>query len=450
MSRLFFISFNLCIHPSEVYPLGMAVVANYAQRHGHTVFLYDYLASGQDEVHLETAVRDFNPDYLCVSIRNLDNDIDSSYCTDNTHKFNLIGNCIRHLKELSQAAVIIGGPAVSLEPETLLNLLGADHAIPGEGEQALCSLISDLEQSRPCEKIFGKSRNFLLGSEINGALYNHELVKWYYQQSGLIGIQTKRGCPFSCLYCTYPLIEGNAFRCRDIGQVTEEIARLKSELGCQTFFFTDSVFNDSVGHYQELTEEIIRKKLDIQWSAYFTPRGLTRQDIDLCKRAGLFAVELGTDASNSTALAGLSKNFDWHDVVSADTIITDAGIACAHYVIFGGPDETCQTVEEGIRNCRQLSRSVVFGFTGVRIYPHSGLRKRAVAEGFIGPDTPLFEPVYYFSPSVEKEDLHQRICRGWNGNRRLVFPPEKGKLISQFLKINMNIKGLIWDQMCRM
>ena len=48
MSRLFFISFNLCSHPCEAYPLGMAVVAASARQQGHQVCMYDYLMNGQD------------------------------------------------------------------------------------------------------------------------------------------------------------------------------------------------------------------------------------------------------------------------------------------------------------------------------------------------------------------------------------------------------------------
>ena len=35
----------------------------------------------------------------------------------------------------------------------------------------------------------------------------------YYLQSGSIAsIQAKRGCPYRCVYCTYPLLEGGTVR----------------------------------------------------------------------------------------------------------------------------------------------------------------------------------------------------------------------------------------------
>jgi len=140
--------------------------------------------------------------------------------------------------------------------------------------------------------------------------------------------------------------------------------------------------------------------------------------------------------------------FDWPDVVRANEIITGAGLACAHFVIFGGPDETYQTLEEGIKNCLQLEKCVVFGYAGIRIYPDAPLFDHAVAEGIVRGDEKLFEPTYYFSPEVEKEKMNKMIIHGWRRKRHLVFPPEKGRMISQSLKTMFNAKGLIWDQMC--
>ena len=449
MSRLFFISFNCCDYPYEVYPLGMAVVAASAQQQGHAVNLYDYLMHGQNDDHLIQSAKDFGPDYICISIRNLDEEIDSSGCIDNTKNFLMLANRIKTLKKGTAAAVILGGAAVSLAPETLLNLTGADYAVVGEGEKALCGLISNLQKSEPCKRIFSSADFPLLDKDIKGALYCPDLVRWYYEKSGFISVQTKRGCPFHCLYCTYPSLEGHCFRCRDKESVVDEIRRLRTDYGCRNIFFVDSVFNDPAGNYKEIVEAIIQQELDIQWSAYFSPYRLTQPDMELCKRSGLYAIELGTDASNSTTLAGLNKMFDWPDVIKANKIITDAELACAHFIIFGGPDETYQTLEEGIKNCVELEKCVVFGYTGIRIYPGAPLFDRALAEGLIQADTTLFEPMYYFSPEVEKEKMNKMIEQGWSRQRHLVFPPERGKMKAQALKTMFNAKGLIWDQMCR-
>ena len=446
MSRIFLISFNTCDYPHEVYPLGLAVVAAALKRAGHDIRIYDYLVADRNDNDLIAAVEKYRPEFLCVSIRNLDDDLDSSFQTDNRGKFTRLGYLLQKARNLVSAPVIIGGAAFSLMPEVLLDLTDADYGIVGEGENAICRLIVELQNNKKPDRIIYDFESLIPGPEIKGGFYDDSLVRYYYERSGFINIQTKRGCSFKCVYCTYPSLEGCSFRYRDTKEVIGEISRLKKDLGCDRFFFTDSIFNDPAGHYREVAEGIIAEKLDIQWTAYFTPYRLEKADILLCKRAGLYAVELGTDAACSTTLAGLNKMFNWQDVVQANDIVTHAGLACAHFIVFGGPDETYQTVEEGIQNCRQLQNCVVFGNTGIRIYYGTSIYERAQSEGIVDKDTSLLEPVYYFSCEVQKDRVDEMINRGWRKQRHLVFPPEKGKMISQALKKMYNLKGLLWDQ----
>jgi radical SAM superfamily enzyme YgiQ (UPF0313 family) len=446
MSRIFFTSLNTCSHPCQVYPLGVAVIADTCRRFGHDVQVYDYLAAGKNQSDLIAEATKYQPDYIGVSLRNLDDNVGSSYEIDNTKKLEWISNLVQQIKTATSAPIILGGSAFSLMPQTILDLTGADYGIVGEGEKAFTKLLDDLEKNNKSDRIIYGSHFSIDGAEIKGALYDRSLVEYYYDQSDFINVQTKRGCPFQCLYCTYPTLEGNSFRYRNNDEIVDEIARLKKDYNCNNFFFTDSIFNDPVGHYRQLLEVIIANDLNIKWTAYFTPYRLTKSDIDLCKKAGLFAVELGTDASSSTTLAGLNKMFDWNDVVKANNIVTQADIACAHSVIFGGPDETYQTLEEGIKNCRKLENCVVFGFGGVRIYPDSPLLKRALAEDVIKENTSLLEPFYYFSPEIEEDKMTDMICRGWSNDRRLLFPPAKAEMMSKAIKKMFNIKGLLWDK----
>ncbi len=446
MSRIFLISFNTCVYPHEVYPLGLAFIASALKRAGHDIYIFDYLAANCNDDDLIAAARKYQPDFICVSLRNLDDDLDSSFKTDNRERFARFGCLLQKVRNHISVPVILGGAAFSLMPETLLELTGADYGIVGEGENAICHLITELQNNGKPGRITYGVESRIPGNEIKGIFYDESLVRYYYEQSGFINIQTKRGCPFKCAYCTYPGLEGCSFRYRDTGEVIDEIRRLKKDFGCNQFFITDSIFNDPVGHYKEIAEAIIAEKLDIQWTAYFTPYRLKKADILLCKKAGLYAIELGTDAACSTTLAGLNKMFNWEDVIQANDIVTNAGLACAHFVVFGGPDETYQTVEEGIRNCQQLRNCVVFGNTGIRIYYGTSIYERALRDGVIDKDTNLLETVHYFSPQVQKDKVDEMITKGWQKQRNLIFPPEKAKMINQVIKRMYNFKGLLWDQ----
>jgi len=450
MTTFTLVSYNQCDYPYEVYPLGMAVVASALKNAGYTVYQYDCLRQGSDEQSIAEFVRSSQTDFLGFSIRNLDDDIDSSLKLDNQLKIRQLRNMIKACRTVKPLTVILGGPAFSLMPEVFLKLSQADYGIVGEGETALLELVDNVLAGRSSEPI-----RFARCSQNNNHVsargeYPAELVSYYYQKSGVMNVQTKRGCPFHCSYCTYPVLEGNRFRFRDPLDVVEDIDRLKTDFGCENFFFTDSVFNDPAGKYREFLDCLIRRDLDIKWSAYFTPYGLSTDDISLCQKAGVTSIELGTDGTSDSTLAGLNKIFSWSDVVKANERITKAGIPCAHFVIFGGPGETYQTVAEGIANCRNMPGCIVFGSTGIRIYPGTEIRKMAVRENMMDPDVNLLEPIFYFSTGLDQSRVDRMIKQGWQKQHRLIYPPSRSRAIINGLKQICGMKGILWDKMLTM
>ena len=72
--------------------------------------------------------------------------------------------------------------------------------------------------------------------------------------------------------------------------------------------------------------------------------------------------------------------------------------------------------------------------------------QRALSEGIVEENASLLEPVYYFSPAIDKERMHEMISKGWSKNRCLVFPAAKAEMVTQALKQMFNAKGLLWDK----
>ena len=140
-------------------------------------------------------------------------------------------------------------------------------------------------------------------AEIGCPRYDAAIVPYYQKTSGLVGLQTKRGCPHGCAYCSYPLIEGARVRHRDPREVVDDLETLRRDYGVDNVFFTDSIFNDAGGGHLALAEEMLRRGTNIRWASFFRPQRLERAQLRLLKSAGLYALELGTDAADDTTLA---------------------------------------------------------------------------------------------------------------------------------------------------
>ncbi len=444
MSRIFFISANTTVEPYPAYPLGMAVVSTALIQAGHEVTQFDFLAAGKSPAALRKALTDCQAEYICFTIRNID-DADS---LTNEWYLEHDQQLITVIREQSQAPVICGGPGFSIIAERILNFIGGDYGIVGEGELAVVELIEKLNKGIESPRIIHSSDNPLGPEQQLAATYLPDLVDFYEKASGVMNVQTKRGCPLRCSYCTYPFLEGHLFRPRDPVAVIDDVERLQAEYGANDFFFTDSVFNDAHGHYLRIVEEILRRNMKIRWSSFFTPRNRDLEELPMLKASGLYAVELGTDAASNTTLAGMNKGFTFDDVQSFNESCVENKIPCAHFIIFGGPDETMDTVQEGLDNIRSLESCAVFCFAGIRILPGTPMHKRSIEDGIITEDDDLLKPVYYLSPSVDSERMCARIEDDFRGDRTRVFPPSTGREKLAVMR-NFGFNGILWDRLIR-
>ncbi len=444
MSRVFLLSSNVTTEPYPVYPLGMAVIAGALDKAGHQLRQFDFLVADESEAALRQALAEFAPEFVCLSLRNIDN-VDSFSGADDWY-LDQARRLTQVVREVTAAPMIVGGPGFSIMPEAILEYLAADYGVVGEGEQVLVKLLDGLQAGNPQPRLTAGPGRGLAGAEMAAPLLEPELVAFYRERSGMANLQTKRGCPFGCVYCTYPGLEGRTFRCRPAAAVVDDIERLQREHGIDTLFFTDSVFNDPAGHYLTVAEELLRRDLRIRWSAFFRPHRLARPELALLKKSGLYALELGTDAASDRTMAGLGKGFTFADVEAVNRACVAEQLPCAHFVIFGGPGETEATVQEGLANLERLESTVVFAFSGIRLLNKSPLHQQAIREGLVTEEESLLRPIYYFSSEIDRDQMNTTIEAAFHGRRDRIFPPSEGQKRLAIMH-NFGYRGLLWDQL---
>lgn len=415
MASCLLISPNQITLPYPVYPLGVAHLLGALTAAGHEARHYDLLSHGGLD-GLRQLLQEHSFDLVGLSIRNIDT-VDSN---DPQGVLGQVSQCLELVRQKSSAPVVLGGAGFSIMPETLLEYLGGDYGIIGEGEELLPWLLGEISADRPLSKRLWSAPQ--LEACWGRPCYDQTACDYYTRHGGMVGVQTKRGCPMRCAYCSYPFIEGKRLRLREPEEVAAEVARLQQDHGARYIFFTDGVFNDAGGHFRLVAEALIRQKNTLPWCAYFRPQNITATDLKLLKRAGLAALELGSDASTDATLAGLAKGFCFSEVRKANELVVAAGLPCAHFVMFGGPEETDATLAEGIANIKGLNSCVAFAFAGIRILPGTALQGRAIAEGIIAADDPLIEPTFYFSPALGQQKIDHTLRATFANRLNRVYP----------------------------
>ncbi len=438
--KILLISSNVADTPYTVYPLGMSMVASALSSAGYCVKQIDFLQNKRSLDNLSKKVNEAQPSMVGISIRNIDN----VNLMNEEHYIDVVVGIVSMIRNNSDAIVVLGGSGFSIMPDIILKKTGADYGIVGEGEELMVEFMKNAEKGIfPKEKCL-RSKTSINGDGIPNALYDSELMKYYLQSGNVASVQTKRGCPCKCVYCSYPLLEGSKIRARNPKAVVDDIQILRDQHGAKFIFFTDSVFNDSQGKYLEVVQEMKDRNLNIPWTAFFTPKGLTNEVVELMKSAGLRAAELGSDAPTDVTLKKLGKSFLFKDIVESNDLFVKHGVAVAHYYMFGCPGETKETVFEGMENIKKLKNSVSFIFMGIRILPNTSLLKIAENDRVIEKNKDLLASAYYIDPAVNKKWLEETLTKGFKGMRNCIFPPDAWNSSLQFL-YKMGYSGCLWD-----
>jgi radical SAM superfamily enzyme YgiQ (UPF0313 family) len=446
--RVLLLSANTFLEPHPVYPLGLDYLAR-ALSASHEVRILDAnLLAGEED--LRAALAEFAPDAVGLSMRNVDNasaDATQSFL-ENSRR--LVGT----VRDATDATVILGGSGFSLFPERLLEELGADYGIVGEGER-LTELLSALEQ--------GDSRPDLTGVLFPGSgpcrtaswtgtparldPAGNVHTSFYLENGGILNFQSKRGCPFRCIYCTYPLLEGRTMRLFDPRE-TGRRARMLEEAGARFLYVTDSVFNAHEEHSLAVAEAMKAAGVSVPWGGFFSPRVSDPDYFPRLAQCGCTHVEFGTESLSDRMLRTYEKPFEARDVHAAHEQALEAGLRVSHYFLLGGPGETGETVKQTLGRIEKIARSVFFFFCGIRVHPGTRVHAIAVEEGSVGSGEDLLKPVFYTPRGINHDGILDLLeaAAGRRGNWVTPRSADRFEGITRRLYA-LGHTGVLWDRL---
>jgi len=448
--KVMLISTNSLNSPYPAYPLGLDYVSHAISRN-HQVKITDINEFG-NYASLEKIIKDFSPDLIGLSIRNIDN-------TNSTEPKGFIDQ-YQKLSEIirahSEAPIVLGGSGFSIFPREIMKALKADYGIIGEGER-LEILLKVLQKKGDTSNIPGLVIN---GSQKSVAPLlappfprqfdeSSSHLKYYLKKGGMLNLQTKRGCHFKCIYCTYPHIEGHKLRLIPPEQVAETALQLQNA-GAKYLFITDSAFNADYQHSIEVARAFLKARISVPWGAFLKPTNPNKDYYKLMADAGLTHVEFGTESLSDKVLTAYRKPFLRHHVFQSHKAANDAGLYVAHYFLMGGPGEDSRSVDETLNTIDKLNKTVLFCFCGMRIYPHTTLYDIAINEGQIHRHQNLLEPVFYQPESISIKEIIQRVKKKAGERRNLILGSggeKTARIISQMY--GRGFSGPLWEFLIR-
>lgn len=322
---------------------------------------------------------------------------------------------------MTDAPIVIGGVGFSIFAERLVEYTAADFGIRGDGEQAIVSLLNELQWSRRFERVGG------LIWRSDGTLYSNQPA-WpsplslptnrnaidnltYFKQGGQCGLETKRGCNRRCMYCADPLAKGTKVRLREPSEVADEAETLLAR-GIDVLHLCDSEFNIPQNHAYAVCEQFNRRALGkhLRWYTYMSVVPFDAPLAEVMSRAGCVGIDFTGNSACPLMLKTYRQPHLKDDLASAVHLCRDNGIKVMIDLLLGGPGETSETVAETIGFIKQIDPDCAGAPLGIRIYPSTEMARMVTVEGtpetnpnicrkYSGP-VDFFKPTFYIAASL--------------------------------------------------
>jgi len=288
--------------------------------------------------------------------------------------------------ENPELKTIICGSHVTFMPEFSLKNPNIDYVVRFEPEEITVNLLKALKEKTPLKKVKGiafkdakekpivtEQASFVNLEElpiidrtpIKHINYYHPFVK----KKKWTSLETTRGCPAKCIYCTAPTFFGKVVRSKPVDKIIEELKYLKS-LGYGEVFFRDEVLTFHKQRMIELCQKMIDNKLKLKFICNGRADMVDEEMLTIMKKAGCHRIQFGFESGNDTILENIKKGHTVEHARTAIKVSKKVGLRTHVHFMLGCPGETKQTIEDTINLAIQLDPDTV-AFNIFSIYPGS-------------------------------------------------------------------------------
>jgi radical SAM superfamily enzyme YgiQ (UPF0313 family) len=220
-------------------------------------------------------------------------------------------------------------------------------------------------------------------------------------------VSVSRGCPSLCIYCLTPTVSGKKIRKRSVQNIVDEIQECVEKYNIKDFFFKADTFTIDKKWVTEVCEEILLRKLNIEWGANSRVKPLSPETLKLMKRAGCWLIAFGLESGNDETLDKIKKNATKEDARQAVKWAKEAGLRVSGYYLMGFPWESEKHIKETIEFAKELDCDysefhIVVPYEGTELYEqikNTDLLKESVT-GHDPFTNPIMKTYYLSTPEL--------------------------------------------------
>jgi radical SAM superfamily enzyme YgiQ (UPF0313 family) len=339
-------------------PLSLALVAAALEKEGFETKLDDCIVEGVSFTDLEKRFNQFKPELVVI------NTATSSITSDLK-----VARAAKKLDKRCQT-VAFGIHVTALPEDSLQIEKELDCVVRGEPEMAVKELALAIDRKKSMKRVKGISyrqgkqiihnpeRSPLENlDELPFPAWQHLRKENYlmpFKNRPFFLIATGRGCPHGCRFCADRTFYGKRLRLRSPKKIADELEWAGEQFGVKDFLFWSESFTINSQFASQVAEEIIRRRLDIQWVCNSRVDNVDLPLLEKFVQAGCWMIGYGIESGNQSILETMSKRTTLDQARKAVADAHKAGLEVTGHCVIGYPGETEVTVRETVKFAKDL------------------------------------------------------------------------------------------------
>jgi radical SAM superfamily enzyme YgiQ (UPF0313 family) len=213
----------------------------------------------------------------------------------------------------------------------------------------------------------------------------------FFNQFPVAPMITSRGCPFSCTFCSAPMLSGRSIRFRSLDNVFEEVELLSGRFGVRELHIEDDNFSLHKDYVLGFCERMRRLGRSLSWAF---PNGVRLDTLDAemlaaMSRAGCYALNFGIESGDDETLRRIKKKLTTAQIRERLALVRKFDFQVGGFFIIGFPWETEGHIENTIEFARSLDLDLA-GFSFFQPFPGTELARELAAAGEFDMDLASF------------------------------------------------------------
>lgn len=279
-------------------------------------------------------------------------------------------------KRAPEIKLILGGPQATVTARQTLEAMDfIDYICTGEGEETVVSFFNALlkHEGKGLENVSGlfyrcdgqivKTTPKVPLTDLETLPYWDDRLllpeegakeRWIGNKDYFMPIDTGRGCPYNCTYCSTSYFWNRTYRLKSADRIVSDMLYYKNKYGICSFDVAHDAFTVNQKLVSDVCDKIMEKELKVQWKCTTRIDCISKELILKMKQAGLRSISLGIETGSARMQKLINKRLNLDTVKPMIAFLLENDIKVTLFFMYGFPEETLEDLRATLNLCFEL------------------------------------------------------------------------------------------------